>query len=508
MEAVYPVQPVIPESEIRSYIQAMDADQDARSFIYAFGGCTVNLARYGDKRTEEVLQTIESLMNHSIELLRPPYAGYRSSVMRAMQSMFLHNCLMSMQASEAAFHYMRDSISTVQLLRIDNPDVMSALPSYERARRQRLYWQAYIHERFLAILDYRQAILPPLIQLPENDATIPLSVHEGFTQIIKLFLLLDAEFLKNWLGTHNQVPGTVTTSWIEAKSTELEDSPSTSDPDDPSKDPLEHLSTMQRADLTLTREWLRTLIWRLAMSQALLSSRSNKQCLTLLFPVRLSQSLRHLISTLSRQDIEVHGSGIVQKLFEITDTIADVLIHVPASSITETAQRIDDFVFILDFVVTFPTLDATRRGILLEKLERLRGMFPEVVSNASSPMMMDDGRSPQSMGMDPWGHMAQSKIAPGGLGDGNEMVFGEGEWAKSPYVYPASPLHGQVQMQAPMSPRFGATANNFENAGLGVTVSGGGGVGGGSGSGRGTLTGQKAAWNHIHRRLSTVQFPG
>jgi hypothetical protein len=88
---------------------------------------------------------------------------------------------------------------------------------------------------------------------------------------------------------------------------------------------------------------------------------------------------------MSRQDIEVHGSSITQKLFEITDTIADVLIHIPAATLEETALRIDDFLFILDFVLLLPQLDATRRGILLEKLERLQTMFPEAVSNASSP---------------------------------------------------------------------------------------------------------------------------
>ncbi|KAF2790916.1 hypothetical protein K505DRAFT_250117 [Melanomma pulvis-pyrius CBS 109.77] len=399
MEGVYPVQPVITENELRQYIQAMEFDQEIQSFMYAFAACTLNLTCYGDKRTEEVLQTIEILMNRSIETLRPPLANFRSSVMRAMQSMFIHNCLMSMQASDAAFHYMRDSISAIQLLRIDSADIMAPLPPHERSRRQRLYWQAYIHERFVAILDYRQAILPPLDNLPEDDPTIPLSVHEGFNQIIKLFRLLDSEFLKNWLGSQNQA-SSVTCAWVEAKSRELEgdeDLNSTA------------LSMMQRADLVITREWLRTIVWRLAMSQALLSSRTSKECLSLLFPVRLSKSLRQQVASMSREDIEVHGSSIVQKLFEITDTIVDVLLHVPAATLEETALRIEDFLFILDFVLLFPALDPTRRSILLEKLERLQAQFPEVYSAGSSPNVPFDMQSPPS---DPWYNVTQSKIGP------------------------------------------------------------------------------------------------
>lgn len=219
VDGVYPVQPVITENELRDYIGIMEEDQEVRSFLFAFGASTLNLTRQGAKRTEEVLQAIETLMNYSIETMRPAYRSFRSSVMRAMQSMFLHGCLMSMQASDAAFHYLRDSISAIQLLRIDNPDIMAQLPPPERSRRQRLYWQAYIHERFVAVLDYRHAILPPLEKLPEDDPTIPIQVHEGFNQIIKLFSLLDPEFLQNWLGSQG---GSVTSSWIEAKSRELE----------------------------------------------------------------------------------------------------------------------------------------------------------------------------------------------------------------------------------------------------------------------------------------------
>jgi hypothetical protein len=401
MDGVYPVQPVIAEHELRQYIHVMDTDQDVRSFIYAFGGCTLNLTRYGDQRTDEIVQTIEDLMDYSIESMRRAHKHFHFSVMRAMQSMFIHNCLMSLQGSDAAFFYMRDAISIIQLLRIDNAENVADLSPPERSRRQRLYWQAYIHERFLAILDYRRAILPPLYTLPEDDPTIPLQVHDGFNQIIKLFRLLDNKFLTSWL----EQGGNVTSTWVEAKSRELE-----GDPEADARE-LANLSMMQRADLTITREWLRTLVWRLAMSQTLLSSKSSKECLSLLFPVRLSQTLRQQVSSMSRQDIEVHGSSITQKLFEITDTIADVLIHVPAATLDETALRIDDFLFILDFVLLFPQLDHTRRGILLEKLERLQTMFPEAVSNASSPNLPLDLQSPGAN--DPWYQVAQSKTAAG-----------------------------------------------------------------------------------------------
>lgn len=143
------------------------------------------------------------------------------------------------------------------------------------------------------------------------------------------------------------------------------------------------------------------------MSKTLLSSKSSKGCLSLLFPVRLSQQLRLQVTSMSREAIEIHGSGIVQKLFEITDTIADVLINIPAGNLEETALRVDDFIFLLEFVFTFPTLDQTRRGILRSKLETLQSMFPEM---AGSPATTVASASPMLGGEDPWMQVTWSMI--------------------------------------------------------------------------------------------------
>jgi hypothetical protein len=376
MASVYPVQPILSEDEIRQNIEVMGVDKEAYSYVHAFGACTLNLSYIGIRRTPEVAQTIEKLVNESVNARGPVTRGYKSSLRQCMTSLHLHNCFMTMRDSDASFFYMRDAITLVQLLGIEMPNVMSSLPPHERAKRQRLYWEAFIHERFLSILDYRPAIMRPLQDLPEDDPTIPMAIQEGFNQIIRLFQLLDVEFLQNWLGNHGS---RITPAWIESKQAELDQQL-----DNPAGN-YAVLNSMQKADLVVTKQWLKTLVWRLAMANTLLSSSSPKECLSLLFPVRLSEQLRHQLSTISKEDIEIHGSGIVQKLFEITDTIADVIIAAPAHSIRDTANKVDDFLFLAEYLFTFPMLDRTRKGMLNEKLEKLQNMFPELASNPSSP---------------------------------------------------------------------------------------------------------------------------
>jgi hypothetical protein len=399
MSSVYPPQPIIPESEVRHHVENMAHDAESRAFVLAFGAVTLNLTCTGERRTENISRMIEHLVMRTIEARGLISTKFHSSVPKAMTALFLHNCLMTMRDSDTAFYYMRDAVTLVQLLRIDAPLPDEPITPAEKSRRQRLYWQTYVHERFLAILDYRPAIMPPLQALPNDDPTIPLSVQEGFNQIIKLFKLLDTEFLQNWFGSHET--STVTPAWIESKHQELDEQ------DESDLHQLAALSSMQRADLVITRQWLRTLVWRMAMSKTLLSSKSSKGCLSLLFPVRLSQQLRLQVTSISREAIEIHGSGIVQKLFEITDTIADVLINIPAGNLEETALRVDDFIFLLEFVFTFPTLDQTRRGILVAKLATLQGMFPEI---ANSPATTVASASPLLGGEDPWLQVTWSMI--------------------------------------------------------------------------------------------------
>ncbi|KAF1992563.1 hypothetical protein K402DRAFT_399653 [Aulographum hederae CBS 113979] len=418
-ESVYPPNPIILASDVADKIHRMDhdLDQESLAFVYAFAGVTLNLTFIGPKHTRDISKRITSLITEAIRLRGPVFPGQPISIQRIMISFFLHNCLMTLRDKDTAFYYMREAIALIQTLKIDDPEEMSKMSLSDRAVRQRLHWLAFIQERYMCVLDYRPATMPLLATLPEPDTMIPSNIQEYFIQIIRLFRLMDEEFLHNWLdtGNHHSV-STITSSWIEAKTRELDLSAF-----DPVRDSIQQamsspangdysyhhhssgwslLNTMQQADLLITRHWMQTLIWRMALSKALLHTDEDDQNLqdpssplvshpsplSLLLPVRLSQQLRHLASTISKEAIEVHGSGIVQKLFELTDTIADVVIHIPAATQTETKQRVHDFLFLLEFVFTFPNLDETRARILKGKLERLRELFPTLCGNVNTPV--------------------------------------------------------------------------------------------------------------------------
>lgn len=131
---------------------------------------------------------------------------------------------------------------------------------------------------------------------------------------------------------------------------------------------------MQQADLIITKHWMRMLLWQIALSKRLLSSTSDEQGMSLLFPVGVSTQLRALIGQVSRQEISIHGSGIQQKLFEMTDIIAGVVLAVANVDPAGTEHRVEEFAFLYKFWRTLPRLNATQLEILLEKDTRIRAL--------------------------------------------------------------------------------------------------------------------------------------
>ncbi|KAL8369481.1 hypothetical protein RB595_000005 [Gaeumannomyces hyphopodioides] len=339
-----------------------------------------------------------------------------------MTAVFLEICLMALDRYNEAFLCLREAAALVQLLHVDQllqlqqegeedpcrtespvcpVSPSSRVPPSETARRVRMYWEVFIHERFLTIVAYLPPSLPPLplgatLRALREDQSVPAHINAGFSSLIEMFTIIDADFMRNWLGPDKSG---ITPEWIEAKRSQLDTLQFLpSDAETPASSPanptataavgdhprgLVVLTTLQKADLVITRQWMLTLLWQMAISNCLLRSTCSAEAQTatagrapgaeasdmsLQLPVRLSQQLRRVVIQLGRRSIELNGTGIVQKLFEITNTFGDVIIHVPPSGgAPEARQRRADFIFLLDFLRDFSALNKTQEQILADK---------------------------------------------------------------------------------------------------------------------------------------------
>lgn len=372
MEASYPFHPILDQHEIEYSIANMHNSREHYAFVHAFGGLTVDVKSSSPNGEDFHKLYTRAIENRAMNI----HDLHDISIRRIMTSMWIHNCLNIAKKSDLAIYYLRDAVFMIQTLRLDEPEMATRWSPSERAALQRLYSELFIHERFfcLGFGEYHNPILPPLTQLPDEDPTINPAVEAGFNQIITLFSLVDDVFLRNWHAFRKGNPSPELNSiWVEQINKALDNELHDDDAVD-----VNSVTSMQHADIVVTRQWLRTLVWQMAMSKYLLSSITTKECMSLLFPVKLVQQLRVAIAGIPGTHIRIHGRGICMKLFEVTDTIANVVIHVPATSQEDEAIRVDHFLFLYRFVCTLGRLDLPLRGILNEKMIKIQEMFPSI----------------------------------------------------------------------------------------------------------------------------------
>jgi Fungal Zn(2)-Cys(6) binuclear cluster domain len=367
MTYVYPVNPVITASEIRICVDQLHTSREAACFLYAFAAVTINLTRTDQVQfAPDIRDQITTLLHRCLDNKESMGLDAQPSLLRVYTNIFIQICLMALRKIGLGFFYLREAISMLHLMQVENAEIMAGLEPAERARRQRAYWECFIHERFTALTDYKPTCLRLLPDLPDHDSTLSPEIEHGWNHIIQTFLLVDDDFINFWIGDRTRI----TAEWIEEKHRQLED--------DQWNMEVSILSATQQADLIITRQWLRTLVWQMAMSNVLLSSEATTESLSLTLPLRLSTQLRLFLMRLSHDAVGIHGSGILNKLFEITDTIADVVIHLPEASREDTLQRVDDILFLKRFIFSFPRIETMHRRILKQKFERMKEKYPEM----------------------------------------------------------------------------------------------------------------------------------
>ncbi|KAH0593244.1 hypothetical protein MHUMG1_08966 [Metarhizium humberi] len=404
-ELVYPVNPVLTPAEIRTAIHNMHSNFEDAALVHAYASVTINLTKTSwTMNGIDIASQMTTLMQYCLWAHRKAEMaregdGYNGglqgempiTVKRIMTCIWLEICLMAFKRFDRSYTILQEAISMVQMLNMHQYGQGDRrLTHTELARRQRMYWEVYIHERFLFIMSGFPCTMVPLrTGLPFHDETLAAHVAVGWNRLILLFQNMDDAFLSYWAA--QQVPNPllpeITSQWIESKQAQLDQ-----DEADAVGDEKEMivagcgtLIELQHVDLFITRLWLRTLVWQLALSHGLLRSaptQNTHEGLSLHFPAqRLSAQLRSLVSRLkSVSSVVFHGSGILQKLFEITSTVADVLALPRGIGQTEdeSRARLEDFFYLVKFIFSFERTQKHQRDYLREKLEVLEKMYTVV----------------------------------------------------------------------------------------------------------------------------------
>lgn len=369
---VFSFLPIITRKELVEAIGAMHGSRETCALVHAIAAITFNMRFWPLGTYETVREQVLAFVTRALEIRGPLMPHHRMNVQTIMISVCVHVCLTAHHVDDdMAFFYLREAVTGMQILGTKEPDNPIAQVSpfqNSTAQRQRLYWLLFIYERFAAISEFITPILPPLTSLPEPNEALNAGIQEWYTGIIQRFSILDDVFIANWTTKDSHPPEDI--SWIEAKQAQL------SQCMDLSVQQSQLLTEMQQADLVITSYWLRTLLWQIALSKFLLTTDMSADSMSIFFPLRLSRKLQWLLMTISREAIEVHGAGILQKIFDITNTVADILIQVtPSTGRSDTEERIEEFIFLYDYLNQMSRFYDAEKKILREKRQRIDELF-------------------------------------------------------------------------------------------------------------------------------------
>ena len=128
--------------------------------------------------------------------------------------------------------------------------------------------------------------LPPLENL--NDGL----VTPAFVQLCRLFNILDVTITAD----PSTARGALALAQHQLSSDEA---------------PLSLENELQRADISMTQQWMRIFLWQHALNVTNLSSINNDNEFSFSFPAQVAQNVLSNLSSLSKQSVEAHGPGMV-----------------------------------------------------------------------------------------------------------------------------------------------------------------------------------------------------
>jgi hypothetical protein len=159
--------------------------------------------------------------------------------------------------------------------------------------------------------------LRPSLELPRVFESSEPKLIYGFVTLVKVFRAVDEAFLSAWGAdqpdardySDESAPASMTTQLLNYSE------------DGPGALSMAEVDETQRLDILVTREWLRTLVWRLRLQHgARLRSRSGSENQPLFqqdadahHPFQISRHVLEIISTSQRLSLEAHGIGMVRK---------------------------------------------------------------------------------------------------------------------------------------------------------------------------------------------------
>ncbi|KJX93866.1 c6 zinc finger domain containing protein [Zymoseptoria brevis] len=371
---IYPTQPILHRQKVGETIGQMDTNIEAYCLVLSL--CAYMMIQPNMVLPHGAFEGLDILPQPSLQLghlllqealrMRKEYNYIETpTVWSVITSFFFFGSYFCLDRQNTAWFHLREATTLAQVMGMheeasyQNPDVV------ESSRRRRLYWLLFVTERAYALQQHKPLTLHATINLPTLDEDPAETVElNGFIHLVRLFRPFDDTFVGLW----NKARVGCTTEWLARLQQQLSDALPT----------YLQCTETQAVDLRCSQQWLRTMVWQLSISHGFLSSAAADNAMSFKFPIEVSRDLVQSASQFSQQSMEVHGIGLIEKLFDVACTLTDVMSVIPQDQYTfELGPR--------DYLNQLTSLISTLRGGQQRYLPLLMQKISDAVPDHQTP---------------------------------------------------------------------------------------------------------------------------
>ncbi|KAK2799722.1 hypothetical protein FQN50_008370 [Emmonsiellopsis sp. PD_5] len=310
----------------------------------------------------------QRLLDEALEARRYLDILSRPSCRIIIITFFLYCCHVGLNHQKQGWFFLREATT----LYMSGPvELDSGMDSAANALvPNRLFWLLLISERAHAIRRRRPITLQITPESPATDgqANEGLAVS-GFGYLANLFRPFDETFLSLWNRTHSVCSAG---SLVNLEAHIQEAVP-------PSLDIYDD----QLANLRITQQWLRTIIWQLSTTLGFLSSNSVHECMTFRYPLQIARDLAVATWKLPQLSMEVHGMGLIEKVFEVACTLTDVISCIPSTETKSSGFELGPQDYLIHFFSLIIKLRGGKNRFLPLLMSKVSQTLPAMVTPIS-----------------------------------------------------------------------------------------------------------------------------
>ncbi|ETS85653.1 hypothetical protein PFICI_03678 [Pestalotiopsis fici W106-1] len=206
--------------------------------------------------------------------------------------------------------YLRQAITISQMMRLERESSYDGLPETEQQMRRRVLWLLFVTERGVAMLHKLPVILKPAIILPTPVGDDQAHVLPAFLKLVNLFWMFDQSGIFDILQNSDSDLSNLTTTargCLGLLQDHLQDNAIDYDSS----------NDVQKADIFVTRQWMRAVLWRAAVRFGVATMASS--------PIRIAKEFLNFMSHLPKTAIEAHGPTMEFKTYDIATAVIDAV---------------------------------------------------------------------------------------------------------------------------------------------------------------------------------------